>query len=93
MSRPPIIEPRISQGAEDELAYHSIQTYEALEVIFNAPKAFRDKVVGRDMLIGRTDGGRILTLIVEQADDWGAYDVITGWDASKGERTAWRQAK
>lgn len=93
MSRPPIIEPRISQGGEDELARHSIETYEALEVIFNGPKAFRDKVEGRDMLIGLTDGGRLLTLIVEQTEDWGAYDVITGWDSSKGERTAWRQAK
>ena len=40
----------------------------------------------RRMLIGRTDGGRSLTLVVERTIEPSIWLVITGWNSSKRER-------
>ena len=40
----------------------------------------------RRLLIGRTDGGRILTLVIEQTVDPGTWLVVTAWPASHKER-------
>lgn len=50
---------------------------------------FRDKVDGRDKMIGLPEGGQILTIVIEWTDTVGACDVVTGWTASAGERTEW----
>jgi len=41
---------------------------------------------GRSMLIGETDGGRVLTLVVERTPDPNSYEIVTGWTASPRER-------
>ena len=38
-------------------------------------------------LVGRTDAGRLLTLLVREAEDTGTWKVLNGWDASRGEMT------
>lgn len=38
-------------------------------------------------LVGRTDSGRLLTLLVKETMDTGIWEVMNGWDSSKGERT------
>ena len=40
----------------------------------------------RRFLIGMTDGGRALTLVVEQTIDPTTWLVVTGWSATLGER-------
>ncbi len=40
----------------------------------------------RIMLIGRTDGGRVLTLVVERTLDPNSWEIVTGWTASPRER-------
>jgi hypothetical protein len=40
----------------------------------------------RLMLIGRTDGGRILTLVIERTVDPTTWLIITGWPATDRER-------
>jgi hypothetical protein len=40
----------------------------------------------RRLLIGRTDGGRTLTLVIEQTLDPTTWLIITGWDSSPRER-------
>ncbi|HJZ36466.1 MAG TPA: hypothetical protein VJ204_09365 [Solirubrobacterales bacterium] len=40
----------------------------------------------RSLLIGRTDGGRILTLVVEPTSDPISWVIVTGWTASPRER-------
>ena len=40
----------------------------------------------RFMLIGRTDGGRVLTLVVERTPDPNSWAIVTGWTASPRER-------
>jgi uncharacterized DUF497 family protein len=45
----------------------------------------------RLMLIGRTDGGRVLTLVVERTPDPNSWAIVTGWTASPRERKVlWR---
>lgn len=38
------------------------------------------------MLIGRTDGGRILTLVIEQTPDPESWLIVTGWESTAAER-------
>jgi hypothetical protein len=40
----------------------------------------------RRLLIGRTDGGRCLTLVIEQTVEPTTWLVITGWDSTDVER-------
>jgi uncharacterized DUF497 family protein len=40
----------------------------------------------RLMLVGETDGGRVLTLIIERTADANSYEIVTGWTASPRER-------
>jgi hypothetical protein len=93
VSRPYIICPQISLGAAEELAAHGVTEDEALDVVWANPKFFEDKVEGRMQMIGKTRGNRILTIVIEPTDEFGVYDLITGWDSSVGEQAAWRNAK
>jgi hypothetical protein len=40
----------------------------------------------RRLLIGRTDGGRAVTLVIERTVDPTTWLIITGWDATDRER-------
>jgi hypothetical protein len=40
----------------------------------------------RRLLIGRTDGGRNLTLVIERTRDPTTWLVVTGWEATARER-------
>ena len=65
---------------EDELAGHGITMDEAVEVIWNGFDVHRNKGYhGGYQLIGRTDGGRILKLIIYEKGK-NLLRVITGWD-------------
>lgn len=36
-------------------------------------------------MIGHTDGGRILTLVVEQTNDPTTWLIVTGWTATRDQ--------
>jgi hypothetical protein len=40
----------------------------------------------RLLLIGRTDGGRPLTLVIERTADPTTWLVVTGWGSTQAER-------
>ncbi len=40
----------------------------------------------RLLLIGRTNGGRALTLVIEWTVDPGTWLIVTGWSAGNNER-------
>jgi uncharacterized DUF497 family protein len=66
---------------EDELAAHSSTIDEAVEVLWNRFQAQRNKAYhGGYQLIGATDGGRRLKLIVYEKEPNRLIRVITGWD-------------
>jgi uncharacterized DUF497 family protein len=46
------------------------------------PRSESDRV----MLIGRTNGGRVLTLVIERTPDPNSWVIVTGWTASPRER-------
>ena len=68
------------QFDEDELAAHHITIDEAVEVIWNGFDVRRNKRYrGGYQLVGFTDGGRKLKLIVYEKRK-GLLQVKTGWD-------------
>jgi uncharacterized DUF497 family protein len=65
---------------EGELAGHGVTIDEVVEVIWNGFDVGRNKRYhGGYQLVGRTDGGRELKLIVYEKRK-GLIRVITGWD-------------
>ncbi len=65
---------------EEELAGHGVSADEAVEVIWNGFDVRRNKGYhGGYQLLGRTDAGRMLRLIVYEKSK-GLIRVITGWD-------------
>ena len=66
---------------EAELAGHGVTADEALELIWNGFSVRRNKGYhGGYQLVGCTDGGRSLKLIVYEKRK-GLIRVITGWDS------------
>jgi uncharacterized DUF497 family protein len=64
---------------EEELAGHGISVDEAVEVLWNRFDVRRNKNVhGGYVLIGSTDGGRPVNLIVYEKTK-GVIRVVTGW--------------
>jgi hypothetical protein len=47
-----------------------------------SPRKLRD----RRLLIGETNGGRTLTLVIEQTNDPTSWLIVTGWTATRDER-------
>lgn len=88
-----IDELRVSAGAEDELARHGVDPDDVLDVLWDHPYFCRDKVADRKQMIGKTIGGRLLTIIIEQTGEQHVWDVVTGWPADKGEQTLWEKQR
>lgn len=64
----------------DELAAHRITFEEAVQVFDNEYRVLRNKGAGdRRQIVGVTDGGRRLKLIV-QIKPGDVVRIITGWD-------------
>lgn len=72
---------------EEHLGSHGISPSEARELLSNChitvlnPRAER-----RITLIGRTDGGRILSMALDATEDPGTWRPVTGIEATPAER-------
>ncbi|MHB1537927.1 MAG: BrnT family toxin [Solirubrobacteraceae bacterium] len=79
-----------TEAAIDKLGARSITTHDARELPRNEHAIVRNPHATspgkRRLLIGRTDGGRTLTLVIEQTVDPTTWLIITGWDSSPRER-------
>ena len=65
---------------EQELAQHAVTPDEAVEVVWNGFEVRRNKRIhGGYQVIGYTDGGRRLKLILYETRK-NVIRVITGWD-------------
>lgn len=73
---------------ESRPARASIAWWEAEEVFENGGRFARNKhgKSGDWLLVGRTRGGRALTLVVSYDSTRRAIRVLTGWDCTAGER-------
>jgi hypothetical protein len=81
----------VTEAALDKLGARSISAVEAEQVPRNRHVTVQDPRhgspgAGRRLLIGRTDGGRVLTLVVEQTVDPTTWLIITGWGSTETER-------
>jgi hypothetical protein len=80
-----------SDVALDKLRARGISAEEAAQLPRDRHHAVRNpRAAGepgtRRLLIGRTDGGRALTLVIERTVDPGTWVIITGWASTVAER-------
>lgn len=80
----------VTEAAIDKLGSRGITIEESHQLPRNVHVTVRNPRRGpsgrRRLLIGRTDGGRSLTLVIEQTSDPTTWLIITGWDATPDER-------
>ena len=77
--------------ALDKLGARAISAQEAEQLPRNSHIAVRNPHEGssrggRLLLVGRTDGGRPLTLVIERTADPTTWLVVTGWSSTVTER-------
>ncbi|MGH3025845.1 MAG: hypothetical protein ACRDLR_05325 [Gaiellaceae bacterium] len=92
---PPVVRVlRATQAALDKLGARTISDDEAEQIPRNRHVVVENLRGDRDrrqpperrLLIGRTDGGRALTLVIEETLDPESWLIITGWEATVAER-------
>jgi len=80
----------VTEAAIDKLGSRGITIEESHQLPRNAHVTIRNPQEGqsrrRRLLIGLTDGGRPLTLVIERTSDPTTWLIVTGWDATPGER-------
>lgn len=80
--------------AADKLGARAISIGEAQQLIDNryvivrnrGRRRRRERELARRLVIGRTDGGRTLTLVVERTAEPTIWVIVTGWKATDRER-------
>ena len=79
-----------TQRALDKLGARGISDEEAAQLPRNPHVTVRNprgaEPKRRRLLIGRTDGGRVLTLVIERTVDPTTWLIVTGWGATLAER-------
>ncbi len=75
---------------ERELSAHSVSAHEVMQLMENTFTVRRNKRsgAGERQLIGRTNGGRVLTLILAPTAVPDRWRPVTGWDSTASERRA-----
>ena len=80
----------VTDAAAEKLGRRDISDAEAEQVLRNESVTARNPSAGgeveRRLLIGRTDGGRVLTLVIERTVEPSTWLVVTGWTATERER-------
>jgi uncharacterized DUF497 family protein len=82
------------EAALDKLGARAISIAEAEQLLRNRHAIVRNlrghpdraQREARRLVIGTTDGGRTLTLVVEATADATTWLLITGWEATDSER-------
>jgi uncharacterized DUF497 family protein len=72
-------------GARGISAKEAEQVRQNRHVVAHNPRG-SNRGAQRHLLIGRTDGGRILTLVIEQTVDPTTWLIVTAWSAANKER-------
>jgi hypothetical protein len=77
-----------TERALDKLGARSISAEEPTQLLRNPHVIVRNpRDPGtRRFLIGSTDAGRVLTLVIEQTADPTTWLIVTGWSATRAER-------
>jgi uncharacterized DUF497 family protein len=80
-----------TEVARDKLAARGISATQVEQVPRNLHWTVRNpreetEPGRRRLLIGETDGGRVLTLVIERTVEPTTWLVVTGWNATAAER-------
>jgi uncharacterized DUF497 family protein len=83
-----------TRAAMEKLGARAISIEEADQLLDNryvilknpGRRRRRGRGLARRLVIGRTDGGRALTLVVERTREPTTWLIVTGWDATARER-------
>ena len=83
-----------TKDAADKLGARGISIGETQQLIDNryvivrnrGRRRARERELARRLVIGRTDGGRTLTLVVERTVEPTTWIIVTGWSATDRER-------
>lgn len=92
---------RATAAALNKLGARDISRGEAEQILNNAYVIVRNlrgrqkrrQLDIRRIMIGRTNGGRMLTLVIEETPEPTTWLIITGWDSSAQERTIPRRGE
>lgn len=80
----------VTEAGIDKLGRRGISADEAQQLIRNKNATARNphsrEGERRRLLVGKTDGGRTLTLVVERTSDPATWLIVTGWEATARER-------
>ena len=87
-----IIELEFDDGNEPKFAAHGISTHEVMQVLEDNFCLFRNKrqASGSYLLVGRTHGGRLITIPIVETIVPGRWRPITAWESSRAERTRYQ---
>ncbi len=83
-----------TEAAIDKLGARGISVSEAEQMLWNRYVVVRNRRGGvvrpqrsiRRLLIGRSDSGRLLTLVIEETVEPTTWLLITGWESTPAER-------
>jgi hypothetical protein len=83
-----IAELEFDEDNEDELAAHNVTAIEVLEILDNLFTVRRNKKnrSGARLLIGQTNGGRVLTIVLAPTHTPDRWRPVTGWTSTAPER-------
>jgi hypothetical protein len=78
----------INETATEKLGARGIAEAEATQLLGNVNVTGPNPRGGeeRRLLVGRTDGGRALTLVVERTLEPTTWTVVTGWNSTERQR-------
>jgi uncharacterized DUF497 family protein len=76
---------RVKLGARDISTAEAEQLPRNRHATMRNPRA-RDQEGDRLLLVGHTDGGRAITLVLERTVDPTSWLIVTGWESSERER-------
>jgi hypothetical protein len=89
-----IAELLVTEAAREKLGRREISVEEVKQLLdswyifMRAGRARRSsgETPARRLVVGQTDGGRSLTLVVERTIEPTTWVVVTGWEATQAER-------
>jgi uncharacterized DUF497 family protein len=90
MARDAIRQLLATDVALDKLGEHGVSAEEAEQLLRNRHVTARNPKAAHEpgkrlLLIGYTDGGRLLTLILEATVDPTTWLIVTGWSSTEAE--------
>lgn len=91
MARDVVYQLLATDVALDKLGARGISAEEAERLLRNRHATVRNPRRASDsgervLLIGRTDGGRLLTLVIERTIEPTTWLIVTGWSSTEAER-------